>query len=872
MRKNRKLFLISLVSVILAAIPAYAVFQEKTLPRTLDVLHFELKMAYEDLLKTRENIPRREGEQHKNLIKLIKDCNELSIMLYSQQQDYTFDLTYALNKVTDQYLNFNKTSTPYNEIVSRLEIEIDRYDKLVRTLKNLPPVIRDKKKEEVVIVASDDSLSSILDTLLLAAPSFMDEPEARPFMLDSVGCALRDSCLFYAQLIEDLYWEDLIRVDEDNMYYVETDKHLKDSYTYAQARYKSVQKKIFVDGQTDYLTILRTLGTAWESAMEACSDKYSTTAHKQNIVSEWRGPMVVGFAAIVFFYIFLSFLISNVVVRILLKKVKTFQKPYYQDHKTTFILLLGTVLFALTIMAISLLAKDNNFVSMAAPLLAEVAWLMAAIFTSILIRLRQDQASKAITGYTPIIMMAIVIICIRIIFVPNSLMNIIFPPLLLFFCVWQIFVNRKAFRSIPTSDKIYMWATFFILGVATVMSWMGYVMLALLVTIWWIFQLTVLQTIAAVSFLLSKYYENTLSERKRKYRANHLEIPFKHTGAYIEISWGYDLLNMAIVPIATLWSIPLCIYMASGVFDLSNSTMQFFYSPLTVIEKFMSISLVKVVVIATLFYLFKFITYAVKAFYRLWRTRSAAKTLDKGVVFKDTTINFTLSDNVTSLICWGIFLLVSFAMLRIPTSAITIISTGLATGIGFAMKDVLNNFFYGIQLMSGRLRVGDVIECDGIRGSVDSMSYQSTQILSIDGAIIAIPNSSLFSKNFKNLTRNHAYELLKIPVGVKYGTDVEKVRQIIVDALQVLQVKDKYGRDIVDPKNGIIVRFQGFGDNSVDLIVQQYTTVESHFTYAAKAKEIIYNALNENGIEIPFPQRDLYIKQVPEMPAAEQTE
>lgn len=863
MNKKLRITIIALTVAVLAAVPAFAVFQEKNLPRTLDVLHFELKHAYESLLRTNENIPRREGEQHKTLIKLIEDCNELSIMLYSQQQDYTFDLTYALNKVTDQYLNFNKTSMPYKDIYSHLEVEIDRYDKLIRTLKNLPPVIRDNKGESVIIIPANDSLSIEADTILVAAPSFMDEEEAKPFMLDSAGCVLRDSCLFYAQLIEELYWENLFRVDEDNSYYVETDKHLKDSYNYAQTRYKNVQKRIFVDGQTPYMSIIRNFGRNWEQAIEACKDKYSTTCHKESIVSEWRGPMVVGFSAIVFFYIFLSFGISNVVVRVLLKKSKYLQKAYFQDHRQTFILLIGTVLFALTIMAISMAAKSNNFVRMAAPLLAEVAWLMAAIFTSILIRLREDQAGKAISGYTPIIVMSIVIISLRIIFVPNSLLNIIFPPLLVLFCLWQVFVNRGAFKVVPSSDKIYMWATFLVLFISAVMSWIGFVMMSLLVVIWWIFQLTVLQTIAAVYFLLSRYYENTLIGRKLKYRANNPEIPFKHTGAYIEISWGYDLLKMAIVPIATLVSIPLCIYMASGVFDLSNSCMELFMTPVAVFGEYLSISMYRVVLIASLFYVFRFLTYAIKSFYRLWRTRSAARTLDKGVVFKDTTINFTLSDNVTSLICWGLFAIISFVMLNIPTSAITIITTGLATGIGFAMKDVLNNFFYGIQLMSGRLRVGDIIECDGIRGSVDSMSYQSTQILSLDGAIIAIPNSALFSKNFKNLTRNHAYELLKIPVGVKYGSDIEQVRKIITDALAVLQVKDKYGRDVVDPKTGVVVKFEGFGDSSVDLIVSQYTTVDSHFTYAAKAKELIYNALNENGIEIPFPQQDLYIKEVP---------
>jgi small-conductance mechanosensitive channel len=100
-------------------------------------------------------------------------------------------------------------------------------------------------------------------------------------------------------------------------------------------------------------------------------------------------------------------------------------------------------------------------------------------------------------------------------------------------------------------------------------------------------------------------------------------------------------------------------------------------------------------------------------------------------------------------------------------------------------------------------------------------------------------------------------------VGVKYGVDVDKVRSIIQEALVPLEKKDVYGRDIVDPKYGIQVRFKDFGDNSVNLSVYQYITVEEHYTYPARAKELIYNALNANGIEIPFPQRDLYIKSVP---------
>ena len=132
-----------------------------------------------------------------------------------------------------------------------------------------------------------------------------------------------------------------------------------------------------------------------------------------------------------------------------------------------------------------------------------------------------------------------------------------------------------------------------------------------------------------------------------------------------------------------------------------------------------------------------------------------------------------------------------------------------------------------------------------------------------DGSIIAFTNTALFNKNFKNLTRNHQYEMINFTVGVKYGTDVEKARQVIREALEPLLVKDKYGRDLVDMKRGIAIRLRNFGDSSIDIQVLLFAAVEVHYSFAASAKEAIYNAFNANGIEIPFPQRDVYIKEAP---------
>lgn len=97
---------------------------------------------------------------------------------------------------------------------------------------------------------------------------------------------------------------------------------------------------------------------------------------------------------------------------------------------------------------------------------------------------------------------------------------------------------------------------------------------------------------------------------------------------------------------------------------------------------------------------------------------------------------------------------------------------------------------------------------------------------------------------------------------MSYGTDVEKVRKLLLEASQKLMTRDKYGRNIVDAKRGITVTLDNFGDSSIDIALKQYVLVEERYGYIARAQELIYNTLNENGIEIPFPQRDVYIKSI----------
>ena len=210
--------------------------------------------------------------------------------------------------------------------------------------------------------------------------------------------------------------------------------------------------------------------------------------------------------------------------------------------------------------------------------------------------------------------------------------------------------------------------------------------------------------------------------------------------------------------------------------------------------------------------------------------------------------------NIVTIFVWGIYLIISLKILNVGTAGILAILAGMSTGIGLALKDLIENLFYGVSLMTGRVKVGDYIELDGIRGKVNNINYQSTMVETLDGSIISFQNSQLFSKNFKNLTKNHGNEMVKIPINVAYGTNVEKVRDILYENLKKLNCWNQ--------KRGLEILFDNFGENSVDLILVCWVPVNKKLMAVSQMKEVVYKTFNDNGIEIPFPQRDVYVRQM----------
>lgn len=827
MRKIRIIAVFMLA--LLVSEPAWAVFYEKDMKTTLSILLQELRQTQEKF-RNFNSTPRpsnqqrtgQRGNRRVDLDELTEQCNALALMLYSQSSyNFTFDLTYALDQVSTQYNTFNTKVQPYEQRLSMMQAGEDRYTRLVKTLRNIP-----------------------------------DNPEYN---------AVRDSCVVVAGQMASFYSQTLAKLEIDSKRYAALKTQLDEAFEYAQKSYETVQQRIFLKGQPSLWTMIQRHEFYFPRLRQEVTEKYgSTEATDLTSPRVWSGSAVLLFGVMALVALVGCFLLAWLISWLCYRFIPFLQKDLFKTRRRMITVLLGIVFFG--VFSFVLGSHNNPYWMLISKLLRQYTWLLVAIFVSLLIRTESSFTRNVVAVYIPSLLMSFFTIIFRIIFIPNTLLAFVFPVLLLGFSIWQFVVNVRRNKRVPRPDMFYMWISFGVMVIGFVMGICGYSMAGLLLLIWWFFQLTLFQTITALYVLLKSYYDGRVSKLKASYHEKNPGLPLNGNGAFIEVTWLYDFFKDVAMPLAVINSIPMSVFMAGDVFNMSPTFKQVYYAPLLHFEGWFSLSLSHLCILVGLFFFFKYLVYLICSLMRVNRIRKTLRKLSKDVEIKESDVNLSLANTLISVLCWMLYAIIGFSLLQLPVSALTTIAAGLAAGMGFALKDVLNNFFYGVQLMSGRIRVGDVISCEGMRGVVRRVSYQTTLVEEEDGSLIAFTNTNLFSKNFKNLTGGKNYEMLKIPVGVKYGTDIEKTREVILNALKPLQKKDKFGRDIIDPKRGIDIRFDKFGDSSVDLIVFLYTTVDTHYTFPARAKELIYNALNENGIEIPFPQTDIYVKSLPSNP------
>ena len=773
----RRAFLLMLL-VLLTTIQSHAVLKEKDLPQTLQILRTELTNYHREMSMLIK-VNRQQNEQVRNqLIDIMKSSNQNSLMLYSQKQDYVFDLTYACHEAIEQYHAFQRKQLPFKTYLEKIETDIARYDSLIGALHTMPVT-----------------------------------------MLDHQAQIDRNVCLTLATNIRNSLKANRTMMQDYIRYYDTTEQRLSHLNDYAQKRYTDIQTSIFRNGGETYFDIIVHWGKYWQTMVQTVQKKY-----QPNDESQWDSRWIFGLLISIIFYVIIASALNFAAIRYVVPK--RLRSKEFMKKRTCITLATTTITFAI-ILGLAMALTKQNFVIMASNLLVNYAWLLGVILISLLLRVNGDQIKSAFRIYTPLIAMGFIVFAFRIILIPNELVNILFPPVLLICCLWQWNVIGRHNQNIPRSDMFYTYISLVVFIVSVVCSWWGYTLLAVQILIWWIMQLTCTLTITCVSLYIKLY----------GIRHHYHDKPITKT-------WGYFLAYQVLLPISVVCSVMISIYWAADVFNLSDLCWKIFTYDFLDFENF-KLSILTIAMVISLWFVFAYIN------------RTILKLMRMHYELKDPTTAASrevMGKNVIQVIVWGTWFLISMNIMNISMAWVLVVTGGLSTGIGFASKDIIENIYYGITLMAGRIKVGDWIQLDGTMGKVTSISYTSTVIESLYGEIITFQNSQLFTKNYKNLTRNHGYVLQVIPYGVAYGSNLQETMKLVDAAVNDLK------HQWMDPSKQAKSVVGELGDSSINFKMFVWADAVKKSYVISDVLRTIYDTLNANGIEIPFPQQDVHIK------------
>ncbi|PYJ80969.1 MAG: mechanosensitive ion channel protein MscS [Verrucomicrobia bacterium] len=220
----------------------------------------------------------------------------------------------------------------------------------------------------------------------------------------------------------------------------------------------------------------------------------------------------------------------------------------------------------------------------------------------------------------------------------------------------------------------------------------------------------------------------------------------------------------------------------------------------------------------------------------------------------DRSLQYAIAQIVSNVVLIvGIFIVLDNAGIHL--GALTVFAGAVGVGVGFGLQNIASNFISGLVILAERpITVGDRVEVAGIAGQVQHIRARSTVIVTNDNITMIVPNTKFIDSPVTNWTYGDPRVRFRLPVGVAYGSDVNKVREALLAAAS------ENANTLKDPAPSVFL--EKFGENSIDFELVVWSSEMSYRPrrYRSDLNFAMEQKLREAGIEIAFPQRDLHIR------------
>lgn len=432
----------------------------------------------------------------------------------------------------------------------------------------------------------------------------------------------------------------------------------------------------------------------------------------------------------------------------------------------------------------------------------ELYFLALLILASSTVRLKKSQIWRTLLSYLPMFALTYILIGYRQDLVPISTVTFTAPFFFLLAFLGQTVIMALNMKKLDNTDRKMAWANITVIASCFLFICFGYTILGSLAFLLWIGLVTGILFFELIKAFINKkqLVKNSIAGMTLRLLLYPFAIP---AIVFAAISWVAHVYNF------TSW-----------FSELMNTP--FVNMP----DKIGVISIAKILYI-----------------YGLGVIVNYGLTLVKYILRRDASNRqgqIAVWISIGNILTWLCYIIAVILILDINKAGLIAAVGGASVGIGFAMKDTFENLFSGLTLMTGRLRPGDIMEYEGVRGKVLDIGIISTRMETEDGPIMTMPNRQLFEKNFKNMTRNHSVELRHIVFDISESNDPKLVRKIILDSF--------HGIDGVDDSRKHVVIMRNFGSGVMRVELKVWIDSEKYLATEPAVREAIFEVFRQNNI------------------------
>lgn len=432
----------------------------------------------------------------------------------------------------------------------------------------------------------------------------------------------------------------------------------------------------------------------------------------------------------------------------------------------------------------------------------ELFLLALLILTSSTVRLKKNQIWRTLLSYLPMFALTYILIEYRQDLVPISTVTFTAPFFFPIALIGQTVIMALNLKKLDNTDRRMAWTNITVIASCFIFICLGYMILGTLALLLWSGLVTGILFFELVKSFINK---NRLS---------------KDSIAGLTV-------RLLLYPLAIPAIVFAAIYWVTHVYNFTSWFSELMNTPfVNMPDKIGVISIAKILYI---FGLGVIVNYGLTLAKHVLR-RDAANRQGQVAVWI----------SVGNIITWLCYIIAVIIILDINKAGLIAAVGGASVGIGFALKDTFENFFSGLTLMTGRLRPGDILEYEGVRGKVLDIGIISTRMETEDGPIMTMPNRQLFEKNFKNMTRNHSVELRHIVFDISENNDPKFIRKIILESF--------HGIDGVDESRRHVVIMRNFGSGVMRVELKVWIDSEKYLATEPAVREAIFEAFRQHEI------------------------